>query len=80
VSALRLLVIFATAESVKHSLQWHFYVLLKSTAGHDRHKRTVSGGHVTGSAHLYNYCVIVHTDKLYRVFCYNGICAEGVRV
>jgi hypothetical protein len=47
--------------------------------GHDRHFRTDFGGHV-GSAHLYNYCVIVHTDKLYRVFCIKAIVAEGARV
>jgi hypothetical protein len=30
-------------------------------------------------AHLYNYFVIVHTDKHYRVFCSKGIVAEGAR-
>jgi len=28
-------------------------------------------------AHLYNYCVIVHTDKLYCVSCSKGIVAKG---
>jgi hypothetical protein len=30
-------------------------------------------------AHLYNYCVIVHTDKLYRIVYSEYICAEGAR-
>ena len=33
----------------------------------------------TRMAHLYNYCVIVHTDKHYCVFCNKGIVAEGAR-